>query len=149
LTYLSKMTYSADAHIGNLGRKELKLKTVGSMRLRCGVTFAAIALATPAHAAAHAGKATYNASCIQCHGPAGDGNPVADRSWKIRIPRLNGAYVQNKSDAELTHIILNGKRKMPPAMMMLGNPDTAHKTKISAEQVPDLIAYIRTQKLKK
>ena len=125
------------------------MKTVGSIKVLCGVTFVAITLAIPAHAASDAGKTTYNDSCIQCHGPAGgDGNPVADRLWKVRIPRLNGAYVQKKSDAELTQVILNGKRKMPPAMMMKGNPDTAHKNKITAEQVPDLIAYIRTQKKK-
>ena len=119
------------------------------MKLLCGVTFVAITLATPVHATSDAGKTTYNASCVQCHGPAGgDGNPVADRHWNVRIPRLNGAYVQKKSDAELTHVILNGKRKMPPAMMMRGVPDTAHKTKVTAEQVPDLIAYIRTQKRK-
>jgi cytochrome c5 len=120
-----------------------------SITLLCGMSFAAVmTLATPAYAAAGAGEGTYNNSCLPCHGRAGDGNPVSDRSWKMRIPRLNSAYVQTKSDAELTNVILNGKRKMPPAMMMLGNPDTQHKTKISSEQVPDLITYIRAQRKK-
>jgi mono/diheme cytochrome c family protein len=85
----------------------------------------------------------YDDSCVHCHGANGAGNPISDRFWKIRTPRLNGAYVQNKSDAELTLVILNGKRTMPPAMR--GNPDL-HRTKVHAEQVPDLIAYIRSQK---
>lgn len=92
------------------------------------------------------GKALFNNSCITCHGAAGEGNPVMDRHYKVRIPRLNMQYVQSKSDDELKHVILNGKRKMPAAMQ--GLPETQHRSKITAEQVPDLIAYIRTLKNK-
>ena len=106
---------------------------------------AAFAYSTPAYSSSvDAGKATYDNSCIHCHGAAGAGNTVQDRFWKMRIPRLNGPYVQKKSDAELKNVILNGKRKMPPAMM--GQPETAHRTKVEENQVPDLIAYIRSLK---
>ncbi len=67
-----------------------------------------------------------------------------DDFWKMRIPRLNSDYVQSKSDAELRDIILNGKRKMPPAMA--GKPETQHRTKITPDQVPALVAYVRTLK---
>ena len=69
-----------------------------------------------------------------------------DTFYKIRIPRLNSEYVQKKSDEELRHVILNGKRKMPAAMA--GLPETQHRSKITPEQVPDLIAYVRTLKNK-
>ncbi len=105
---------------------------------------AGFAILTPAWSAVPDGKNTYDQSCIHCHGQSGTGSSVADKFWKMRIPRLNSSYIQNKSDEELKSVILNGKRKMPPAMM--GTPETAHKTKVSAEQVPDLLAYIRTLK---
>jgi len=103
---------------------------------------AGLALLAPAFSAVSDGKSTYDQSCIHCHGASGKGNPVSDQFWKMRIPRLTSRYVQSKSDDELRLIILNGKRKMPPAMM--GKPETAHRTKVSAGQIPDLLAYIRT-----
>jgi mono/diheme cytochrome c family protein len=128
--------------------EEHKVKTPVVMILLCGMTiFATYALSAPADSAAEAGKATYKVSCIYCHGEAGTGNPIVDQFWKIRIPRLNGEYIQKKSDAEITNVILNGKRKMPPAMA--GNPENQHsqqRTKIAPDQVPDLIAYIRSLK---
>jgi len=105
---------------------------------------AGFAILTPAWSAVRDGKSTYSQSCIHCHGESGTGSSVADKFWKMKIPRLNSSYIQNKSDDDLKFVILNGKRKMPPAMV--GSPDTAHKTKVTAEQVPDLVAYIRTLK---
>lgn len=37
-----------------------------------------------------------------------------------------------------------GKRKMPAAMM--GYPHTTNRTKVTAEQIPDLLAYIHSLK---
>jgi mono/diheme cytochrome c family protein len=125
----------------------LNMKTMNSMRLVWGMTLAAtFALSTPAYSAADAGKATFNGSCIHCHGKNAAGNPSQDRYWKMRIPRLNEAYVQNKSDEELKNVIMNGIRKMPPALM--GHPHAADRTKVKPEAVPDLIAYIRSLKKK-
>jgi mono/diheme cytochrome c family protein len=124
------------------------MKIRKSMNLVCGIAIAAaFALSLSAASGADAGKATYNDSCVNCHGPEGAGSAVSDTFWKMKIPRLNSDYVQKKSDEELTEIILNGKRKMPPAMV--GKPDSQHKTKVTPAQVPDLIAYIRTLKLSK
>jgi cytochrome c5 len=102
-----------------------------------------LALSAPAYSA-EGGKATYDNSCTYCHGADGTGNPVSDQYWKMKIPRLVSDYVQKMSDADLTNVILNGKRKMPAAMM--GKPETQHRTKVGAEQIPSLIAYIRTLK---
>jgi mono/diheme cytochrome c family protein len=98
-------------------------------------------LAIPGFASGE-GKALYDNSCITCHGSAGEGNRLMDQHYKVRIPRLNSAAVGKMADSHLTTVILNGKRKMPPAMS--GIPTTIHKTKITAAQVPDLIAYVRT-----
>ena len=123
------------------------MKLLHSRKLACGMTIAAsIALSTPAHSATDAGKAIYNDSCVHCHGAGGAGNTGQDQFWRMRIPRLNEEYAQKKSDEELRDVILNGKRKMPPAV--LGKPHTANNTKVKPEQVPDLIAYIRSLKRK-
>ena len=103
---------------------------------------AIFAILSPLYAASDSGKAIYDQSCIHCHGASGQGNPVMDTFYRMKLPRLNAARIQEMSDADLTNVILNGKRKMPAAMA--GLPDNQHRTKIKPEQVPDLIAFIRT-----
>jgi mono/diheme cytochrome c family protein len=98
-------------------------------------------LAVPGYASGE-GKTLYENSCTSCHGSAGEGNRLMDRHYKVRIPRLNSADVAKMTDAHLTTVILNGKRKMPRPMAAV--PTTLHRTEITAEQVPDLIAYVRT-----
>jgi mono/diheme cytochrome c family protein len=123
------------------------LKQSTSTKLVCGIAIAvSLALSTPAYSNAEAGKAVYDDSCVHCHGVAGRGNPVQDQFWKLRIPRLNGEYIQNKSDAQLRNVVLNGQRKMPPALR--GEPHSTNRTKVTPEQLPDLIAYIRSLKKK-
>ena len=121
------------------------MNTLNTTKLLCVIAAAAsLAFSKPADSAADDGKISYNDSCIRCHGEAGNGNPVQDQFWKMKIPRLTTSYVQKKSDSELKTIILNGKRKMPPVMM--GAPETQHRSKVSEEQVPGLVAYIRSLK---
>jgi mono/diheme cytochrome c family protein len=121
------------------------MKLLKSARLIGGISLATLfALTAVASSPVESGKAVFKNSCVYCHGEGGEGNPAADNFWKMKIPRLNTEYIRSKSDAELTNVILNGKRKMPPAMA--GKPETQHRTKVKAEQVPDLIAYVRTLK---
>jgi mono/diheme cytochrome c family protein len=115
------------------------MRLFGAMMIAAGLV-----LSAPAYSGVNDGKATYDQSCIHCHGANGTGNNASDAFWKMKIPRLNGNYIQSKPDAGLKNVILNGKRKMPPAM--LGSPEVQHRSKVTAEQVPDLIAYIRTFK---
>jgi mono/diheme cytochrome c family protein len=117
------------------------LKIIASLTI---IAVSAI-LAVPGFAAGD-GETLYENSCVSCHGSAGEGNRVMDQFYKVRIPRLNSAYVGAKTDAELTNVILNGKRKMPPAMAAI--PTTLHRNKITAEQVRDLIAFVRTLRKK-
>lgn len=105
---------------------------------------ALFALLAPLSFAADSGKALYDNSCITCHGASGEGSTVMDKFYRVEIPRLNSKYVQRKTDAELRSVILNGRRKMPVAMA--GLPETQHRTKITADQVPGLISYVRTLK---
>jgi mono/diheme cytochrome c family protein len=124
---------------------KMKLNSRRVIRLVCAVTFGAtIALSTPPGSSVETGKATFNNSCIHCHGTGGGGNLGQDKFWNVRIPRLNQEYVQKKSDEELTSVILNGRRKMPAAVM--GKPHASNTNKVKPEQVPDLLAYIRSLK---
>lgn len=105
---------------------------------------AALALAAGLGAADAKGKDTYQKTCQQCHGPDGKGDRFADRFFQVTIPKLNSAYVQDKTDGELKEIVTKGRRKMEPVRM--GQPTARHN--ISAEQVDDVIAHVRTFKKK-
>lgn len=98
------------------------------------VTFAAAMLAgtcvfsSPAKADVAAAEATYKAKCAGCHGADAKGKEA------MKTRDLSSADVQKQSDADLSGIITNGKGKMPP-----------YKT-MSADQVKDMVAYIRSLK---
>jgi mono/diheme cytochrome c family protein len=98
----------------------------------------------PVYPSALPGKAAYNASCRNCHGPEGKGDRMSDSFYKVTIPRLNSNYVQEKSDDELKKIIIGGVRKMGPAKM--GAPSSPHSRKITPEQADEVIQYVRTLK---
>ena len=136
---------AGNVHRMKTNQEGITMKTQRLMKLVCGATIAAaFALPAPAASSADAGKAIYNNSCVHCHGAAGAGNPVQDTFWQIKIPRLNGDYVQKKSDDDLKNVILNGVRKMPAAVQ--GQPHSDVGAKIRPEQAPDLIAYLRSLK---
>jgi mono/diheme cytochrome c family protein len=100
-----------------------------------GITVIAVVLATivflsaPANADAAAAEATYKAKCAMCHGPDGKGETATGKMMKVKD--FSSEEVQKMSDADLTAAISSGKGKMPP-----------YKT-LSADQVKDLVAYIR------
>ena len=73
----------------------------------------------------------FKSKCAMCHGPDGAGKTVMGE--KLKIPDLQSADVQKKSDADLETIISKGKEKMP-----------AYETKLSKEQVERLVSYIRS-----
>jgi mono/diheme cytochrome c family protein len=101
-----------------------------------GTTVIAVALAAivflsaPAKADTAAGEANYKAKCASCHGPDGKGETPMGKMMKVKD--FAWEDVQKMSDADLTAAISSGKGKMPP-----------FKT-LSADQVKDLVAYIRT-----
>jgi cytochrome c5 len=88
------------------------------------------------------GKEVFESTCARCHGPMGNGNPMADKFFKTSIPRLDSAYVQGKSDQELKDIISHGRRNMDP--VRIGQASVQHV--LHPESVDAVIKYIRTLK---
>jgi mono/diheme cytochrome c family protein len=86
-------------------------------------------LSTPATADTAAAEATYKAKCAMCHGADGKGETPTGKMMKVKD--FSTEEVQKMSDADLTALITSGKGKMPPS-----------KT-LSADQVKDLVAYVR------
>lgn len=101
--------------------------------VRCAVVVAAVAFACLSVAvstkADNAAEATYKAKCAMCHGPDGKGETPTGKAMKVKD--FASEDVQKISDADLTATITGGKGKMP-----------AYKT-LSADQVKDLVAYVR------
>jgi mono/diheme cytochrome c family protein len=75
----------------------------------------------------------YKAKCSSCHGADGKGETTMGKNLKLKD--LGSADVQNKSDADLTAIIADGKKPMP-----------GYKGKISDEDISGLVKYIRSLK---
>ena len=94
----------------------------------------AILFTTLAAAADDAGAALYRQKmCHTCHGPDGSGNTPTGKALEARD--LRSEDVQKQSDAELAEVIANGKGKMP-----------AYNSSLDAEQIKELVAYIRRLK---
>jgi cytochrome c6 len=79
------------------------------------------------------GEGLYKAKCVACHGADGKGETTVGKANKVRD--LGSADVQAQSDDALSGIIGNGKGKMP-----------AYGKSLKAEQIKELVAYIRTLK---
>lgn len=80
------------------------------------------------------GAALYRTkSCVTCHAKDGSGNTPAGKA--VKTPDLRAETVQKKSDDALAKSIADGVGKMPA----FGNA-------LTAEQIRDVVAYIRTLK---
>jgi cytochrome c6 len=97
------------------------------------LTLLAIVVVTPAVYAAEDGAAVFKSKCAMCHGPDGAGQTAMGKNLKLKP--LGSAEVQKLTDEELTKTISDGKGKMP-----------AYKTKLSADQIKAVVAFIRTLK---
>jgi mono/diheme cytochrome c family protein len=104
------------------------MKNLGAMTLAAALLAGTCLFSSAAKADVAAGEATYKAKCAGCHGADGKGKEV------MKTRDLASPDVQKQSDADLSGIITNGKGKMPP-----------YKS-LSAEQVKDLVSYIRSLK---
>ena len=103
----------------------MKAKLICSMLV---ISLVALALVSTT-AKADTAEATFKAKCAMCHGPDGKGETPTGKSMKVKD--FGSEDVQKMSDADLSAAITNGKGKMPP-----------YKT-LSADQVKDLVAYVR------
>jgi cytochrome c6 len=102
-----------------------RMKQLGGMTVAALLAGGCL-LITPAKADVAAAEATYKAKCAGCHGADGKGKDA------LKTQDLGSSDVQKMSDADLSGIITNGKGKMP-----------AYKS-MSADQVKDMVAYIRS-----
>jgi mono/diheme cytochrome c family protein len=75
----------------------------------------------------------YKAKCAGCHAADGSGSTSAGKALKVGDLRTDD--VQKKTDAQLIEITTAGKNKMP-----------AFKDKLTADQIKQLVAYIRELK---
>jgi cytochrome c6 len=88
-----------------------------------------------AQAPADAAK-IFKANCELCHGTDGSGNTGPGKAFHAQD--LRSVETQKQSDAQLTETITRGREKMP-----------AFGTKIKADDITKLVAYVRTLALKK
>ena len=77
-------------------------------------------------AAGGAAEALYQANCLGCHGPNGQGGPVYPRS--ITSPQ----YLSGHTDVQIRGVIQNGEGSMP-----------GFGSRLSATDVDALIALLR------
>jgi mono/diheme cytochrome c family protein len=82
------------------------------------------------------GESLFKAKCAMCHGPDGAGKTAMGQT--LKIPDLQSAEVQKRSDAELAEVVTKGKNKMP-----------AYDGKLSKEQITQLVGFIRELAKKK
>jgi cytochrome c6 len=102
-----------------------RMKQLGAMTLVALVAGSGLLILT-AKADAASAEATFKTKCAGCHGADGKGKEA------LKTQDLGSPDVQKMSDANLSGIITNGKGKMPPYKSM------------SADQVKDMVAYIRS-----
>jgi mono/diheme cytochrome c family protein len=101
------------------------------------VLFCLAMLAVPTRAQAQADAAkTYKTNCVMCHADNGSGETTSGKALKAKD--LRSEEVQKQSDPELSEIIAKGKGKMP-----------AFGAKIKADEMKELVAYIRDLAKKK
>ena len=101
----------------------------GKLMLGMGTIGVTFLLGLPARTQ-ETGESSFKGKCAMCHGPDASGKTVMGE--KLKVPDLHSEQVQKKSDAALKAIIGKGKAKMP-----------AYESKLSKEQIDQLVAYIR------
>jgi len=106
-----------------------RTKSVAGLVVAAVALVVACLLSLPAHADTAAAAATYKAKCAGCHGADGKGETPGGKAMKAKD--FASEDVQKMSDSDLSEAITNGKAKMPPFKSL------------SADQVKDLVAYVR------
>ena len=84
---------------------------------------------------AAAGKQVYVGTCSTCHGADGKGTSTGRA---MGVKDLHSAEAVKLTTAQMKQVISNGKGNMPP-----------WKTQLSAEQISDVAAFVRTMQKNK
>jgi len=77
-------------------------------------------------------KANYAKHCEACHGPEATGGLVKVDKKQIKVPSLKADHAIKHTDDQITKMITNGEEEMP-----------AFKDKMSAQQIQDMVHYVR------
>ena len=85
-----------------------------------------------------AAKANYKKNCEACHGPEATGGLVKVEKKQIKVPSLKADHALKHTDEQLTKMITNGEEDMP-----------AFKNKMSAQEISEMVRYIRKEIQKK
>jgi mono/diheme cytochrome c family protein len=89
------------------------------------------ATATPDEFAAT--RALFEKNCSECHQKTGDGGPVKlEDGTKLKVPSLRSGHALNHPNSDFVKQITKGGDGMP-----------AFKDKLSADQINDLVRFIR------
>jgi cytochrome c6 len=107
----------------------IEMKQLGKVTLVGALIPGMCLVSVRAKADTAAGETLFKAKCAACHGADGKGNSA------MKTPDWSSAEVQKMSDAELAAVITNGKPPMMPPFKSL-----------TADQVKDLVSYIRSLK---
>jgi cytochrome c6 len=81
-----------------------------------------------------AARDLFKVHCSKCHGENGAGGRVEIEGKQLKVPNLTGEHARKPSDEKLAAKITNGDDEMP-----------AFKDKLSAEQIHDLVHFIRKE----
>ena len=100
-----------------------------AMIMAAFVLVAGVALPAQAEDAA----ALYKSKCASCHGADGKGETAIGKKMGVRD--FHSPEVAKMKDAELIEVTTKGKAKMP-----------AYGNKLTAEQIKDLVKYVRSLK---
>ena len=76
------------------------------------------------------GAEIFNQMCVGCHGP--DGKSQTDMGKQVHAADLTSAAIQKLTDSSLSHVVENGKEKMPP-----------FQDKLSSAEIKLVVAYVR------
>jgi mono/diheme cytochrome c family protein len=111
----------------------INLRWLALPALACFAFLTAVPASGAAQGDAAAGAKLYKANCAACHGADGAGQTAMGK--RMNLKSLKSPEVQKMTDAQLEEIISKGKSPMP-----------AYGTKLGAQGVKDVVAYIRSLK---
>ena len=79
-------------------------------------------------------RATFKEHCAKCHGDNAAGGRVQVEGREIKVPNLTGAHARKPTDEWIAAKISEGDDDMP-----------AFKDKLTAQQIHDLVRFIRKE----
>jgi len=81
-----------------------------------------------------AARMTFNAACVRCHKADGEGGLLEIDDLKLKVPNLREGGALEETDTRLAAQIASGGKGMP-----------AFKSRLSPEQIGDLVRFIREE----